>query len=177
MSEINAYRANEELTAAWREFIKDRDRHVETVVKPFTEAHPNNEPMVDRWHNIIGFADGATDQPPPRGLSRAQTRHHLIPVRGKSGDEWREWMAKLNLPCTSRQLLRRFDLSDQLFTGTDGQTYLGRPDAVDFGADGVFVYMAYQLDVVPDCLAPVKLSEFYAARERAQERRESAVSL
>lgn len=172
MTELRAYRANEGLTAAWREHVTQRDQHIEQVVKPFVADHPNNAPMVDSRQNVIGFSDGDSKNPPPKGLSRSQNRTYLIPVRGKAGDEWRAWKEKLAFERTDRQVLLEFCLDSQLYTGSDGRHYLGRPNVVDFGVDGVFVYMGYELDPVPQAVSPVKLSVFYAAQERALERRQ-----
>lgn len=174
MSQIFAYRANEDLTEAWRAAIAERDRHIETVVGPFQEKHPNHKPLIDNWERMLGFTDGAPHEPPPAGLSRSQRRDHLIPVRGKAGDVWREHMARLALPRTKGTLFKHFGLSEQLYVGSDGRHYLGHPNAVDFGEDGVFVYTGYEIETLPDCLTPAPLSEFYAARERAQARAEAS---
>jgi hypothetical protein len=171
VSEFFAYRANDELATAWRDLMAKRDQHIETVVRPFQEQHPNNHPLVDSWEKVLGFADGDRKNSPPAGLSRSQRRSHLIPVRGRAGDVWREHMARLALPATRYQLLRDFGLKEQMYS-RNGQTFLGRPDALDFGEDGVFVYTGYEIADVPECLTPVKRSEFYAAQERAVERQE-----
>lgn len=170
MGEIYAYRANDELTEAWRSVIADRARHIETVVEPFQEEHPNHHPLVNNWERVLGFTDGAPHEPPPAGLSRSQRRNYLIPARGKAGDVWRDHMRRIDLPCTKGELFKKFGLGEQLYVGSDGRHFLGKPNAVDFGEDGVFVYTGYEIETVPECLSPVKLSEFYAAQERAQER-------
>ncbi len=170
MSEIFAYRADNELSAAWRAAMAERDRHIETVVEPFQQQHPDHRPLIDQWERMLGFTDGVPHEPPPSGLSRSQKRDHLIPVRGKAGDVWREHMRRLELPRTKASLFEHFGLREQLYVGSDGRHYLGRPNIADFGEDGVFVYTGYEIETVPDCLTAVKLSEFYAARERAQER-------
>ena len=170
MSTIFAYRANDELTAAWRAVAVERGRHIETVVEPFQQEHPNHKPLIDQWERMLGFTDGAPHEPPPAGLSRSQRRDHLIPARGKAGDVWRAHMKRLELPVTKAALFKRFGLGEQLYVGSDGRHYLGKPNVADFGEDGVFVYTGYEMETVPECLSPVKLSEFYAARERAQER-------
>lgn len=174
MSEIYAYRANDELTKAWRDYQGQRDEHVKTVVDPFVAEHPNHTPLVDNWQKIIGFADKDRKNPPPAGLSRSQRRNYLIPVRGKPGNERREWMKKLSFPKRRSEVLNDFGLGDRMYTRSDGRTYLGHPSAVDFGDDGVFVYMGCEITPLPDCVTAVKLSEFYAAQERAQERHEKA---
>lgn len=170
MSEIYAYRANDDLAAAWREAMAERDRHIETVVEPFHAEHPNHHPLIDNWERVLGFADGVPHEPPPAGLSRSQKRGYLKPVRGKAGDVWRERMQRLELPCTKGAVFQKFGLGEQLYVGSDGRHYLGKPNAVDFGYDGVFVYMGFEPENLPACLDPVKLSEFYAAQERAAER-------
>lgn len=170
MSEIYPYRANEELAEALRDFEVQRRQHIAQVVKPFVAEHPNNEPLVDNRERVLGFADKDRTNPPPAGLSRSQRRAYLIPVKGKPGAVWREWMDKLNLPTTEGDVLHEFGFREQLYAGSDGRHYMGRPSAVDFGDDGVFVYMGCEISPLPDCVEPVKLSEFYAAQERAQER-------
>jgi hypothetical protein len=176
VSEIYAYRANDELTKAWREYQAQRDEHIKAVVDPFVAKYPNHTPLVDNWQKIIGFSDGDPKNPPPAGLSRSQRRNYLMPARGKAGDEWREWMKKLAFPTRRSEVLREFGLGDRLYVGSDGRHFLGHPAAVDFGEDGVFVYMGCEIDPLPECVTAVKRSEFYAAQERAEARQKSGVS-
>jgi hypothetical protein len=92
--DLYVWRASEEFTAAIRKYREDRAAAVASpAIAGFNEEHPDNKLA---WTSggafsmdvdLRGFMD---DGDLPDGLSRAQSRRWLIPVRGKAGDPWRE---------------------------------------------------------------------------------------
>lgn len=169
-----AWKASEKFTAALRAYNDLRHEFVSTVVAVFDEQHPNNRAV---WRNAgfsldvecCGFRDDG-DLPP--GLSRAQTRSYLIPVRSKAGDEWR----------AARERLNKVPSLDKVFTGhgctpfvLDGNRictpgFFLADNAAYVSATGDIATTGAQVGAVAsEHLTPIKLSEFHAAKETLEE--------
>jgi hypothetical protein len=179
MAEFYFYRADDALTAALREHHRKLKEHYDEVVAPFKAAHPDNDPIIrNPFGTIIGFRDGKPSDPPPTGLSRAQRRDHLIPVKQAAGDPWREAMKDLTPPSNAQRILETFGIREQI-AAKDGRSYLCWPNFLDLTTgevdDGVVIYMSVEMDKVPDCLTPMRRSEFYALEEKHNDRRASRV--
>jgi len=179
-NEFHFYRADDALTAALREHHRQIKEHYDQVVAPFKDAHPDNDPIIRNPSGvIIGFRDGKPGDPPPNGLSRAQRRDHLIPVKQAAGDPWREAEKTLTPPSNEQRVLRGFGVSEQTSTKSDGRTYLCWPGSIDLTTgesdDGVVIYMSAEMDPVPHCLTPMRRSEFYALEEKHTDLRSSRV--
>ena len=177
MSEINfAWRASIGFAAAIRERLAQREEWWKVVLGNWNEQHPHQHAYGTTTNatsfdpKITGFADGKRREPPPEGLARAQSRPgELRPARGAVGNPWRAALDQLNT-CPSL---------DKVFTDHDVPIYglvdlrLCRLTVHDLGEQGV--WLACSRDVVGtssqpvEHLTPVKLSEFYAAREAFQE--------
>lgn len=170
MSDRFFYRANAELAAALRAMAVERREFWDRVIKPYREEHPDNEPMWRSQMSCVGFADGKPDEDPPEGLSRSQRRAHLIPVRGKAGEPWRQRMAEFNKLPNHEKVLRQFDVPTEVFG--PGVLYFASWMDLDEGHDGpnAVVFLGYEYSPVPAALEPMKRSEFYALHEAAMER-------
>lgn len=173
MSDRYFYRANADLAAALRQMAVDRREYWDRVIKPYRDEHPDNAPMWRSSLACVGFADGNPDEDPPAGLSRSQRRNHLIPVRGKPGDSWRQRMAEFNKLPNHEKVLRQYDVPTEVF-GPDRLYFTSWMDLDEGkGDDGpnVVVYLGYEFAPVPAALTPMKRSEFYALHEAAMERK------
>jgi len=176
MSDWFFYRANPALAAALRACDAARDAFWAEHVTPYEREHPNNPPVWTRvgGATCVGFADNDdSDNPPPDGLSRAQTRTHLIPKPGKPGDIWRDRKAKFNEAPQYDKVLREFGVPyDVLGVGVLHMANWMDLDARSDTPDGsnVVVYIGREYSPVPAALEPMKRSEFYALHEAATER-------
>ena len=176
MSDRYFYRANPDLASALRAMAVDRHEYFDRVIKPYREEHPDNESMWRSKMRCVGFADGKPDEDPPAGLSRSQRREHLIPVRGKAGEPWRQRMAEFNKLPNHEKVLREFDVPTEVFG--PGRLYFTSWMDLDSNSDdpdgpNVVVYLGYEFDPVPAALEPMKRSEFYALHEAAMERKQA----
>jgi hypothetical protein len=163
------WRASDELTAAIREYHKARKEFIATAVHEFNAEHPDHGA---RWYRhsftldpvFRGFADGTTDV--PEGLSRAQKRDYLIPARGPKSKPWRESVAAMGKIPTLDVVFREHNLASNVWSGQ----HVYQPGMFD---DGEHVFIACGGDITTERPAdgtskhvtPVKLSEFYAAKE------------
>lgn len=177
MSNRYFYRAKPELAAALRAMRADRKKFWDTVIKPFQDEYPDNPPMWRRQQVCIGFGDGRPDQEPPAGLSRAKRRDHLIPVRTKPGDVWRDCMGRLNQLPSPERVLREFNVPTEVF----GPGHLYFTSWMDLDEDSatpdgpnVVIYLGYEFSPVPDAVELLKRSEFYTLHEAAMERKAAA---
>lgn len=165
MTEKFTWRASDEFTAALRNYRDERQNFIDAVVLPFDRDHPSNPtfwnyPVVSLDPTCIGFKDGAKDA--PAGLSRAQSRAHLIPVRGVPGDYWRRAIARMQ---EYPKMDRVFKAHGVHVTAMTGNT-LSTPGMFDDGND---FYLICKGDLAIDRtkhLVPIKMSEFYLAKER-----------
>ena len=188
MSDLHAYRASDELTAALREYHEQRFEFEKSVAE-WDREHDTKLLWTHAGFSSdrkpCGFTDPDPKSLPPKGLSRAQTRVELIPVRGKAGNEWRDILARFNVYPRIQPLWDRFDVPSH--TWQAGPGFSSRITAVsygDAGDDGVIVYAEGDLTVstsdrsgdaqeLSKHLTPMSLSEFYAIKERLEARKES----
>lgn len=102
MTDLLAWRASDEFAAALRARMSEKSEFFDDVLGPWTKAHPGHEPFGSNGNattfdqRVDGFADADRKVDPPAGLSRAQRRDYLKPVRGPAGDRWREVLRELN---------------------------------------------------------------------------------
>ncbi|MGW4128001.1 hypothetical protein [Amycolatopsis japonica] len=168
MTELHAWKASDEFAAALRKRLAERKAYFADVVTPFINAHPKQPPYGTHGDatsfdfRIDGFADGDRKSPPPEGLSRAQARDWLKPVRGAAGEPWREALKNLNgIPSVDKVF---HDFKIPVFVLSLHR--LCRANVRDLEV-GVYLTASVDLTEGKDCdhLTPVKLSEFYAAVE------------
>lgn len=192
MSDLHAYRASDELAAALREYHSQRFEFERSVAE-WDREHEATKLMwahsgfsTDR--TPTGFTDSDRKSPPPKGLSRAQTRVELIPVRGRAGNEWRDVLTRFNAYPTIQPLWDRFGVPSH--TWKAGPGFSSRITAVDYGDagdDGVIVYAEGDLTVstsdrngdaqeLSAHLAPISLSEFYRIKESLEAERSGVKS-
>jgi hypothetical protein len=169
--DLYAWRASDEFAAAIRKF-KDAKRTAvaSEAIRGFNEAHPSNKLA---WTgrgafsmdlDLRGFMD---DGELPEGLSRAQSRRWLLPVRGKKGDYWRDAVkaAKRAMPSLDAVFVEH---KVATFTMSSDMAY-----GVGVFDDGKNVYLHCKGDIRTERpfldssphIAPVTLSEYYQARE------------
>lgn len=159
------YRASDKLAADLRAYAVAREAFLDEVVRPWMVEHPDHEPIQNSWsQRALGFRDGRPNDPPPEGLSRAQSRDYLIPKRGKSGEPWRQRLAKFDRQPKRDDVFDKHAVPTQQLTGNR----LCLTSFVDLNDDTVVVYSGAELS--SPALAPMKRSEFYALHEAAMER-------
>lgn len=175
MTDLYVYRASDELAAALREHHA-ADRAFSERVLAWDDAHPGTGLMWKREgftidERPVGFHDGHAEV--PEGLSRAKTRSELIPVRTKAGDPWREILARFEDRPKVDPIWSRFEVPG--FVIDLGRAGVAITYYRDAGTDGVLVLCAAALErdntagKTPRHLSPMKLSEFYAIKERLDE--------
>jgi hypothetical protein len=165
---LHAWKASDEFAAALRKRLAERQTYFAEVVQPFIDAHPKQHPYGSNGDalsfdlRIDGFTDGDRKAAPPHGLSRAQARDFLKPVRGAAGNPWREALDNLNGGPSIDAVFREHNVPIYIFAGHK----LCRANVRDLEA-GVFLTASVDLTEGNGCrhLTTVKLSEFYAAVE------------
>jgi hypothetical protein len=168
LTDTLAWRASDKFAAALRQYQTDKQTFIDSVVLPFDRDHPNNPtawlgtgPLDVR---CVGFKDMADEV--PAGLSRAQTRHWLIPIRGRAGNEWRDVIARMAGMPSLKDLFTAHDVAPFILVGDLFAT-------PGWFSDGINVYIECIGDITKTRedanpskhLTPIKLSEFYAAKE------------
>lgn len=166
-----AWRASEEFAAAIRKYREDRIAAVASpAIRGFNEDRPDNKLA---WTSggafsmdvdLRGFMD---DGDLPDGLSRAQSRRWLIPVRGKAGGPWREAIkaAKRAMPSLDAVFSAH---RVALFTMGPGMAY-----GVGVFDDEKAIYIHCKGDIATERpfldtsehITRVSLAEYYQARE------------
>lgn len=178
-SDVFAYRASQALTSELRQRLAERREFVAEVIVPWDMAHPE-APIAKAESGfscdsfLVGFLDVDRLADPPEGLSRAQTRDFLIPVRGKTGRAWREALAKVRELPRVDPVLRSRGVPTHVFTRDCRVSAPG----ILMGLDAVYLtYLRalqqdeFGLDVEAEdgrALTLVPLSVYYAAREAAE---------
>lgn len=168
-AELLAWRASDEFAAALRQYQTDKQAFIDSVVRPFDEEHPNNPTAWRRAGfsldlQCCGFKDKAGEV--PAGLSRARTRRWLVPVRGKVGNEWRDVLRRMAEMPSLDKVFQVYDCTSFVLVGSTCAT-------PGWFSDGTNVYIECTGDIAntradaapSDHLTPIKLSEFYAAKE------------
>ena len=170
MSDLHAYRASDELATALRSFADEYGTCVDAVWR-WDNENPGTKLVFlgggfGPDPSLVGFSDSADEV--PKGLSRNQQRDWLIPARGKAGDPWRQILESMKLP-SEAAVYRRFEVPAWAQGDGNGRggVYVSTTGFLDAYQHGVFVGNAYEFDKPGPHLTPVKLSEFYAAKEAA----------
>jgi hypothetical protein len=168
--DTHAWRTTRQFGNAIRAALAACKALYDDVIIPYNEAHPGTELIratpgpTSFDHRIDGFTDGDKKSPLPDGLSRAQKRWWLVPVRGKAGDPWRAVLAQMNTMPKVGKVFRDFGFPVYTIKGS----WISRTRVFDDGTD---VYLTSTQDVLEqhpcDHVVPVKMSEYHAAREAA----------
>ena len=163
-AEMYAYRASPAVLAAYEQHIEARTAFYDEIITPFTQAHPDNEPMwrgTNYRRTCVGFADGAAEV--PAGLSRNRQRHFLIPRKNAAGESWRAMMEALNTFPSLGKVLATFGIEDEILD-------VDRSRMVSPGMrllDGR-LYFTCAVPMSSAALTPIKLSEYFAEVERQE---------
>lgn len=164
MPEKLTWRSSDAFAAALRAYRQVRQEFIDTVVSVFNEQEPKHEA---KWlqspasldPKCVGFADGTPDV--PEGLSRAQNRDYLIPVRGSKGDRWRTVLDRMKQYPSMDHVFKAHGVHTMVFS----EHTLHTPGMFD---DGTHFYLICKGDIAiaeTKHLVPIKMSEFYAAKE------------
>jgi hypothetical protein len=169
------WRASDEFAAAIRQYQSDKQSFIDSVVLPFDREHPNNPTAWRRAGfsldiRCCGFKDKAGEVPP--GLSRAQTRRQLIPVRGRAGHDWRAALERMDGMPSLDVIFQAHDCAPFVLVGNTCTT----PGYFSHGTN-VFIECTGDIAKTREGaepskhLTPIKLSEFHAAKEAWEARR------
>ena len=170
MADKYAYRASDELARALRMFNQRWATFYDQEVGPFPRLHN----LHTAWRvdyagdaKCLGFALIHEDDEIPKGLSASKDRDYLIP-RGKAGDPWRAHMKRLNSGPKRAPILKRFGVEPMFLVIDTGRGYhIGLHDT----PDGYYATWGCENPNPGPHLTPVRLSEFYLAKEREDARR------
>ncbi|MFJ5984260.1 hypothetical protein [Lentzea sp. NPDC092896] len=163
--EPTAYRASDELAAAYRQYLVDCHAQHEKA-NAYNRANPELplyiwQSRYDHGITVCGFVDKPSQAVPP-GLSRKQDRPYFIPRRGITGDGWRKVIAEYDrYPSLQEMVLRPHGLAVCLRVDFN----LHVAGIFDFGEPGVFVRIGTPYPEPGNHLTVVPLSEFYRAKE------------
>lgn len=166
--DLHAYRASEEFAVAIRQCLEEIARFRREVMKRWDKEHPHARALWRRGgltldSECVGFdcPEGTT----PEGLSRAQDRRSLIPKRGRSGDQWREALARLNSAPKMEPVFRKFGVDPLVWPDNLNGIYKA---GIDDTPDGVFVTWAVPNSELGEHLTGSPLSVYYAAIEHKE---------
>lgn len=172
MADTLAWRASTEFGAAIRNFQAEKQSFIDAVIMPFDREHPNNPTAWRRAGfsldlQCCGFKD--QDDDAPAGLSRAQTRSWLVPARGAAGKEWRAVLERMAEMPSLDKVFAEHGVASFFLAGN-------RVVTPGFFSNGTDVYLQCTADIAkprenadPSThLTPIKLSEFYAAKEATE---------
>ena len=175
----HAYRASDQLAAALRQRREELSAWSAQVVA-WDAEHPDTPMLWSRSafggdKRLCGFADKRPDQPPPAGLSRAQSRVELIPARGRKGDPWREVVATFDTSPSIDEVFRDHDVQPYLIVHEHGRCY-----TPGIWEDGDTWWITCTVPLFDGGehphLTPAPLSEYYAAKEAADARKDAEVA-
>jgi hypothetical protein len=169
MGDTLAWKASDEFAAALRQYQTEKQSFIDSVVLPFDNEHPNNPTAWRRAGfsldiRCCGFKDKAGEV--PAGLSRARTRHWLIPVLGRAGKAWRDVLHRMDGMPSLDKLFQGHDVASFMLVGNTCAT-------PGWFSDGTNVFVECTGDIAKTReggepskhLTPIKLSEFHAAKE------------
>jgi hypothetical protein len=162
MSDTSFYRAKPALRADLLDFKGRYGEFVQTVVKPFSDEWPHNQPVRDPFGGVVGFEDNHPEDP-PEGLSRSQKRGYLIPVRGKKGAIWQERLDTFQTVPRLQSVLERHNVPSEVTDLAHSRICL--VDWMDFGDDGAVLFLNTDFNPVPDAVEVMPRSEFWALHE------------
>ncbi|WP_191304365.1 hypothetical protein [Lentzea cavernae] len=165
-NEPTAYRASEQLAAAYRKYLEACQAQHDKA-NTYNAAHPELplcivQSRYDHTITVCGFVDDGEQDVPP-GLSRKHGRGYFIPRRGIAGDQWRKVIAEYDAyPSLPDTVLRAHGVQVCLRVGFNMHV----AGVYDFGEPGVFVRIGAPYPEPGEHLTEVPLSEFYAAKEQ-----------
>ena len=177
-----AFLASDLLNRRTRETVEAQRLYDERVVGAVHDRHPSARPVwsippmgspLDR--RAIGFEDAHPHAEPPPGLARAASRNHLRPARGQRGQQWRDLLIELANRPRLTPVWSELGV-DTAVMGAGATSMMVRYPSVlleiEWPDDPM--WLCYALERPRSCehLIPVPVSEFYAACEASDARRE-----
>lgn len=161
-----AYRTSDALAAALRRHKQDCDDFYRDVLGPWERAAGEINSLWRRTIGVdmecLGFSDLHPDRPPPAGLSRRKGREELIPARGVAGQPWRDDLTKLRTRPRLSTVFAEFGVQIEIPRTEHHRFYV---PGVLVTTDAAYIFWGCDYPNSNAHLTPVKLSEFYAARE------------
>lgn len=166
-----AWRTSAAFGDAINELREAERKYVAGVIAPWNAEHDpikvglSSRDIATLDRRVIGFFP-MPDKSVPKGLSASKKRDYLLPMRGPSGEEYRNILKELNRIPSMDAVFERFNAP--VFTMGNG--FLSRVGITY--ADGA-VYLSCKSDILGGKqhseLTLVKLSVFYAAQELQEE--------